>query len=160
MKKITYDISSYSNFGVVKFGASMSEVRAAVASPYSYFQKSLDEYTPTDAFDELGFHVHYDKQDKCLFLETFEPMTVSYQHKMLTNKRFGDLKPWLATLTDNLKIEDGSVNMRDLGFGFSLSYDQKAADYTDNSIIKSVFAYSKDYLPELDRLEEYMASLK
>ncbi len=58
-------IGPYIGINNIKFGMKRAEVRKALNLMPREFFKISDSDVPTDAYDEIGIHVYYDKSDIC-----------------------------------------------------------------------------------------------
>ena len=80
-------IRSYDGVGPVRLGMGFTAVRFALRSRVETFMKTPDSERPTDAFDELGVHVYYDRDGDCEAVELASPATPTFHDRPLAPRQ-------------------------------------------------------------------------
>lgn len=110
-------IEPHVGVGPLRFGMTRTEARATVARPCTAFQKGDGPREPTDAFDELLLHVHYDNDARCVFIEfgggVLRPI---FQGNDLLTRPFRGALAWFRRLDPGVELDCG-LSSRALGIG-------------------------------------------
>lgn len=64
-----FEIVPMKSVGPIAFGATRAEVRGLFGNAVEFYKGSSQN--PTDAFDEVGIHVFYDANGRCVGIEFF-----------------------------------------------------------------------------------------
>ncbi len=81
---MTWEIKPYISVGPILFGQPRSAIRQVLGGKYDTFEK-VPGAVPADAYDHLGVHAYYDKQDRLCLVELFEPASVTFSSLELLN---------------------------------------------------------------------------
>lgn len=138
---IQFKIRPYEGVGSVSFGMSRSEVRRKLESSVEAFRKSSLSKTDADAFDALGIHVHYKESDDCEAVELASPSEPLFQGRQLVGKPFDELRDWLASLDENLEVDESGLTSYKHGIGLFAPF---AAD-SPSEPVESVIVFEKGY---------------
>jgi len=113
-----FDVKPRSGVGMLRFGMTMDEVRAAIALPFDSFYKSADSALPTDSFLE-----------------------VSLQNVKLLNAPYVKVKSFLGGLDKQLEEDESGLMSRNLGISiYAPSHRQ-----SPNTPVESVFVFEDGY---------------
>jgi hypothetical protein len=143
-----FNIVPFQSVGPIEFGASPEAVRNVIDSPLKSFVKGAlsDMPTPTDAFDEIGVHVYYDKLNRCEAVEFFSPTVLLFQEQVLVDKPYREIVKWLASIDTNIVYDDSGLEARSLGIGlYAPSFDENERP---DELVESVIVVSKGYWPD------------
>ena len=135
-----FDINPYVGIGPITFALLRAEVRERLAAPVELFMKGPTSISPTDAFDSLGIHVHYDFQDRCEAVELWRS-DPTFRGRQLLKLPFTVIKSWLREIDHDLRAD--SSGLTSLTFGFGL-YAPLAVD-DDQSLVESVIVFRRGY---------------
>ncbi len=148
-EKKSFEFEPYAGVGPVKFGMTMQEARTALNLPYKSFQKSMDSYSPADAFDESAMIVFYDKDDKVNAIEIYPEMDLSHKGTKILGNDLKNVEAYFDSISDSKKADDLGHDVRSHGISFAGSGDGDP----DVKTVGYVFTYRKGYW------DEYEASL-
>jgi hypothetical protein len=143
-------ITPFKSVGPIQFGATPTEVQAAVNAPWKTFLKDLEDPSqPTDAFDSCGFHVHYEL-GKCVAIECFTPAVLFFQGRQLTGQPYREIKAWLESIDPHLKASDSGIQSRSLGI------ELYAPNYSElerpDEVVEGIMVVDRDYFEKTDAL--------
>ena len=93
-----WEIVPYVGVGPIQFGQTRSQVRSLLGGNVSVFRKGPSASTETDAFNELGLHLHYDAQDRLECIEAWGPCPIYYKDVALLNVGVQEVLARLAGL--------------------------------------------------------------
>jgi len=110
-----FDVTPRSGVGVLRFGMTTDEVRAAMAVPNESFYKSADSAFPTDSFLEDAVHVFYRQPGVCEAVEFYSPSRVYLQRVNLLNEPYENVKRFLGGLDKQLEEDEYGLTSRNLG---------------------------------------------
>lgn len=127
--------------GPVVLGQNREQVRIAAKSPVSPFRKTPDSTGLTDAFDELGFHVFYDPNDRCVAVELWEESDPVFDDVHFFSMSPKEAALWLSQLDSDMSSDSVSATSNKLG----ISLYSEAGINSDNAILDSVLVFSDDY---------------
>jgi hypothetical protein len=139
------NIVPFQSVGSLRFGASPEIIRSVFNSPLKSFTKGAisDMPTPTDAFDEDGVHVYYDKLNRCEAIEFYSPALLTFQGKLLVNQPYKEISEWLSSVDDNIVYDDSGLEARSLGIGlYAPNFDENERP---DELVESVIVVSKGY---------------
>ena len=114
-----FDVKPRSGVGMLRFGMTMDEVRAAIALPFDSFYKSADSALPTDSFLEDAVHVFYRQPGVCEAIEFYSPSNVSLQKVKLLNEPYNIVKSFLVELDKHLEEDESGLISKALGISIS-----------------------------------------
>jgi hypothetical protein len=72
------DIVPFVSIGDLCFGESRMDIRGRLGHKHQSFKKDVGE-NETDAYDGLGLHLYYDRNDRLEFVEAFRPANPTFQ---------------------------------------------------------------------------------
>ena len=104
-----FDVKPRSGVGVLRFGMTTDEVRAAIALPFDSFYKSANSALPTDSFLEDAVHVFYRQPGVCEAIEFYSPSKVSLQNVKLLNAPYLKVKSFLGGLDKQLEEDESGL---------------------------------------------------
>ena len=148
-KKKTFEFEPYVGIGPLKFGMTMAEARSAVGLSYKSFQKSMDSYSPADAFDDSAMIVFYDKNDKVDAIEIYPEMDLTHNGTTILGNDLKKVEDYFDSISTDKKADDLGHDYRSLGISFAGTGDGDP----DARNVGYVFIYRKGYW------DEYEASL-
>jgi hypothetical protein len=105
-----------------------------LGSAFESFVKGEGE-NETDAYDDLGFHLYYDIQDRLEFIESFEPAILTVRTVILSERNVQELNRELALLGFSAEVTDVGFRYPDAGIAFTVS----------DNVVESVAAHRKGY---------------
>jgi hypothetical protein len=111
------NIIPYIGVGPIRFGMSRNEVRQMVGHPAKPFLKGPDAIIPTDAFDDIGLHVFYKKDDTCEAIEMFLAADPTFEGKHLIERPFDRVLDWLQKFDDSLDVDNTGATSKKCGIG-------------------------------------------
>lgn len=132
-----WDIAPYEGVGPIRFGMTRSQVQSLLGGSVSTFRKGPYASTDTDAYDQLGLHLHYDKGDRLECIEAWGPCPIYYQGASLLNANIQAVLERLAALGLSSRYDDGYF-FDDAGFAL----------YAPDDVVKAVTVYPKGYYDE------------
>jgi hypothetical protein len=132
-----WDIAPYEGTGPLRFGMTRSQVRSLLRGSVSTFRKGPYASTDTDAYDELGLHLHYDKGDRLECIEAWGPCPIYYQRASLLNANTQEVLERLAGLGLSSRYDDGYF-LDDAGFAL----------YAPDDVVEAVTVYPRGYYDE------------
>lgn len=127
--------------GPVVFGQNREQVRVAAKSPVTPFWKTPESTVQTDAFDELGFHVYYDENDRCVAVEMWEE-----SDPVLDDVHFFSMTPkmassWLSQMDPNMTSDSVSATSNKI----CISIYSDAGINSENEKLDSVIVFVDGY---------------
>jgi hypothetical protein len=151
-KLTQYTIYPYEGVGPIRFGMTPAQVHEKLGEPDDTFMKGAESPDfPTDAYDDLGFHVFYGESGRCRFVEFFENGSASptFQGQALIGRPFGELKSWLQSLKTDVQHYDSGLIF--LKFGISLySQDYYLPHRDPGCLVEAVGISSSSDIDETD----------
>ncbi len=135
------DIRPYDGVGPLKLGMGIDAVRFALRSHVESFTKTPDSERPADAFDDLGMHVHYDRDGICEAIELASPAAPALHGRPLVGIPFSEVRDWLSSLDETLELEDEGLTASGLGIGV---YAPDALE-DSNAPVESVIVFRRNY---------------
>lgn len=136
-----FDVIPRSGVGVLRFGMTADEVRAAMALPFHSFYKSAGSALPTDSFLEDAIHVFYRQPGVCEAIEFYSPSNVSLQNVKLLNAPYENVKSFLRGLDKQLEEDDSGLVSRTLGISIGAPSHREFP----NAPTESVFVFEDGY---------------
>jgi hypothetical protein len=137
-----FEITPYVGVGPIALGMTRSEVRRRLEAPVEPFMKSQTGAAPTDAFDTLGIHAHYDSDERCEAVEFGRLLTrPTFRGQQLLGQPFAEIHAWLQTIDPD--VDSDSSGLTSLTFGFGL-YAPSALD-DPQSPIEGVIVFKRGY---------------
>lgn len=139
-----FHIQSFQNAGPVKLRMPRDEVRKILASqPISLASKARST-TPSDIFQKLGVHVHYDEDALCEAIELFAPAAPIFQGQYLFNKPFKHLEQWIMAQDQSAQFDGSGIESNKLGIGiYAPAGQEKPYDPPEGVIIFEKGYYDK-----------------
>lgn len=115
---LEFPIVPFEGAGPIRFGMAPTAVREALASPVEEFDKYGWQH-PSDAFDELGIHVHYSPTGHCATVEfgMRDRANPTYQGRELLDELAEEVVRWASEVDGDLKIDDDGFDSPALGIG-------------------------------------------
>jgi hypothetical protein len=137
---LNFELVPYTGIGPLRFGATRAEVRRTLGVPVEAFQKTPTAAALTDAFDDLGVHVHYDAADRCEAVELGGPRAApSFEGKALLRMRREEARSWLAGRDPELRVSTTDLTSLKYGVALHTSSDEPEAR------VKSVLVFRRGY---------------
>jgi hypothetical protein len=140
--KMRFTILPYQGAGALRFGMTVAEIRKQLhpnaATP---FQKSPSSSHPTDAFDELGANVYYQKDGRCEAIEFAEPAIPLFEKSKLIGVPFSKVAKLLRSLDDKLEIDESGLTSYKLGLAIYCPGHQEKP----SMIVHGVFVFERGY---------------
>ena len=103
----SWNVIAFSGVGPLHFGCTRSEVRSVLGGDPALFRKGANAPSETDAYDELGFHLHYDLEDRLECIEAFGSCSISFRNVPLLQVPLGQVIDELAKLGLTYRYDDG-----------------------------------------------------
>jgi hypothetical protein len=136
------EIAPHVGVGPITFGMTRAEVRRQVAAPATTFVKGPDNAVPTDAFDSLGIHVHYDSEDRCEAVEFGGSSAIpTFRDEPLLGQPVGRMERWLRAIDPEVRSDRSGLTSLTFGFGF---YAPRAFD-EPGSPVEGVIVFRRGY---------------
>ena len=137
-----FEITPYVGVGPITFGMTRAEVRRRIAAPVEPFLKTPDSAVPTDAFDPMGIHVHYDSENQCEAVEFGLLSTIpTFRDQPLLGQRFARIERWLRAIDPDVRSDSSGLTSRTFGFGL---YAPSASD-DPQSPVEGVIVFRRGY---------------
>jgi hypothetical protein len=136
-----FDVKPRSGVGMLRFGMTTDEVRAAIALPFDSFYKSANSALPTDSFLEDAVHVFYRQPGVCEAIEFYSPSNVSLQNVKLLNAPYLKVKSFLGGLDKQLEEDESGLMSRNLGISIYAPSHRESP----NTPVESVFVFEDGY---------------
>jgi hypothetical protein len=114
-KPKNFEYSPKKALGAVAFDMTMEAARSALGLTPKPFQKTLDAYSPTDAFDDSSIMISYDKNDRLQAIEVCPPHQVSVQGIELMGKPIKGTVEQLAKIAPYTITAEQDYDFRTLG---------------------------------------------
>lgn len=134
----------------IEFGATPEEIRSALNYPWRTFLRDVsapDE--PTDAFDEIGLHVHY-VAGRCEAVDCFAPAKLILQDKQILGEPYKVIKGQLESMDSNIHAYDSGIRARTLCV--SLYAPNFSETENPDAPVSAVLVGSKEYFDKEDAL--------
>jgi glutaredoxin-related protein len=144
-RKINFDFIPNERLGNIKFGNTMAEARAAVGIPYKAFQKSMDHYSPADAFDDSSFTVFYDKNDTVEAIEIYKEAQIKWNDFEIIGSAIVEVEKKMNSLADDVKNEDNFFVSRKLGLMISGNGDGNPTETNVGYVLVHRLGYWDEY---------------
>ena len=131
----TYQIVPFEGVADLRFGLPRSTVQALLGGNFRTFREGADESVAVDSYDETGFHLVYDADDRLEFIEMFFPAMPMYDGVSLLE---GDLEDVLTQLSNQgyrYRLGPEGYNFPDLGLVL----------YAPDESIEGVSVYRRGY---------------
>lgn len=125
--------------GPIVLGQNREEVRVAAKSPVSPFRKTPESTVLTDAFDELGFHVFYDKKDRCVAVELWEESDPVLDDVHIFAMSPKEATTWLSQRDPDMSSDNVSATSYNVG----ISIYSEAGINSENEMLDSVLVFSE-----------------
>ena len=135
-----FPIKSYKGVGQLKLGMKRERIRSLLGK-FTSFMKAPTDKIPTDAFDDDGIHIYYQKPDKCEAIELFQPASPTFRGRRLIGRPYKEVKHWIVTIDPNLREDGAGFVSETLGFGV---YSSSAVKEPENPI-ESVIVFRRGY---------------
>lgn len=132
------EIRSRTGIGPIRLGMTREEVRRALGVPFTGFWKAPSSEAPTDAFDEIPVHVHYDISYRCEAVEVADPGAATFLGEELLGRPFEEVLAWLRGLDPDLEVDADGLTSRELGLGLYAPGNNKETGIPVEAVI--VFA--------------------
>ena len=130
----------FQSVGAIELGKSPEIIRSVINSPWRSFLKGS---TPTDAFEDAGIYVYYDKSNKSEAIEFFTPASLTFQGKVLVDKPYKEIRDWLASIDSNIIHNDSGIEARSLGIGlYAPSFDENERP---DELVEAIIVVCKGY---------------
>jgi len=137
-----FEVFPYAGVGPIEFGMVRADVRQRLAAPPESFTKAPGSASPTDAFDTLGIHVHYDSDDRCEAVEFGRRLVApTFRGQPLLGRAWAEIERWLRAIDPYLASD--STGLTSLTFGFGL-YAPSARD-SPHSEVEGVIVFRRGY---------------
>ena len=111
-----FEIQSYVGAGSIQLGMPISKVRGLMGTA-TPFRKSSDSKYPTDAFDDVGIHVHYDDTGAAEAIEFMSPSTPVLEKEWILGRPFSELRTWIAGKDPDVQVDGSGLTSLLLGIG-------------------------------------------
>jgi hypothetical protein len=134
MKEAAMEVIPFISIGLLTFGDSRQVAREKLASMFSTFAKVAGA-NETDAFDELGLHLYYDRAGQLEFVEAFAPANVVFRGVSFLGRD-------LESVTSDMKALGFDPTGTDVGIDFP---DAGVALTAPSGIIEGAAAHRKGY---------------
>jgi|SRR5579864_1340719 len=131
------EISSFESVGSLRFGDLRQDIRKRLVGNYVTFKKDVGE-NDTDAYNELGLHLYYNKQDRLEFVEIFEPAQPQFRGILFIGRDVSDVSNDLKKLGFSTESDEVGLNCPEAGIGLTAS----------DGIIEGVAVFRKGYYDE------------
>lgn len=116
-KVVEYPIDPYVGVGPIRLGMTVDEVRAAVGGVAHQFHKGSKAKWDTDAFDDLGLHVHYRDPGVCEAVELWGATMPTWNGRPLLSRPFQEVHDLLKAYDPALQVEVTGLTSLVLGIG-------------------------------------------
>jgi len=128
-------ITPYVSAGIIALGDVRETVRAKLMVPYESFYKTGSSKVETDAFDEIGVHVYYDKDYRVEVVELFEPAVPMFKNTNLLGTPYSQLLELFSTIDGNLGENDSGLTSYEQGIGLYAPYKEDEPNLNCEGII-------------------------
>ncbi|MEN8694143.1 MAG: hypothetical protein ABF334_05005 [Akkermansiaceae bacterium] len=109
------EIIPFTGFVGAQFGQLRSKVRQTLGSGFSSFKKTPFSETETDAYDNLGIHLFYNKDDRLEFIEAFPPAQVHFKGIEFINQNIDAVIGEMKQFCSDYRFEEPSYFFDDYG---------------------------------------------
>ena len=82
-----WEIHPYTGVGALQFGLDRARARSLLGSNYSVFRRGPYATNDTDAFDDLGLYLEYDRNERLDCIEAVGECPISYKGITLLNSK-------------------------------------------------------------------------
>lgn len=136
------DVLSYRGLGPIQFGMSRKDVRNLLGENYRASTMSFGGETDiSDHFMFEGILIFYDKDDRCIAIQVYEPSQVTMNGHVLVGIAFDEVRDWFAQLDPDFQDEDTGLMSKK--FGISLFTED--ARRCPHEKVLHVFAFNRGY---------------
>jgi hypothetical protein len=139
-----FEVMPRGGVGILRFGMSIDEVRAAMALPVDPIPKS-DSGIPTDAFLEHGVHVFYRQPGVCQAVEIYPPLRVLLHGVNLLREPYEKVKSFLKGLDAHLEEDNSGLTAKGLGIGIHAPWHTELPNAPTESVIVFEDGYYEFY---------------
>lgn len=109
------EIEPYVGVGPVRLGMTVEQVRASVGAEFDTFRKTPMSEMETDAFDSVGFHVHYKLPGVCKSVEVMTPADPTFKGQKLLGQPFNKILKWFKQFDPAVEPDDAGLVSREFG---------------------------------------------
>lgn len=109
------EIRSHVGIGPLRFGMLVDEIRRNVPFLAETFVKGPDSTHPTDAFDELGIHVYYRADGRCVAIEVGAPGSPTLFGKKIIGAPFKVVEHVVRGLDAEVEVDESGLTSLALG---------------------------------------------
>ncbi len=88
---IQWQVVPFVGMNELKFGMARAQVRAMLPSSFKSFRKGPAAFNDTDSYEELGFHLYYDRNDNLEFIEAFSPCDIRFEGMRFLGRTLADV---------------------------------------------------------------------
>jgi hypothetical protein len=129
------EVTPFISVGSLRFGATREDIRAQLGARFESFKKSPNS-NETDAYDELGLHLYYDRDNRLEYVEAFEPAEPEYAGIVFVGRAFEDVRNDLTEAGYACSFMDAaSVKCDDAGIAL----------YISDGIVEGAGVYRRGY---------------
>lgn len=108
------EIEPHVGFGPVRLGMTIAQVRESLGVEFKTYRKGLSEMD-TDAFDSVGFYIHYREPGVCKGIELASPAAPTFKGRKLLGQPFNRVLKWFRQLDPSAEPGGAGVVSHELG---------------------------------------------
>ncbi|XHF34254.1 hypothetical protein OXH62_04695 [Pseudomonas chlororaphis] len=115
---IDFHLLGPGDLGLIRAGITRDDSRSALKSPFDAFLKSTDSTVPTDAYDDLGLHVYFDKALMVVGVEFLKWAQFTWCGQRLAGEEVLVVQQFLTEQGEFLVFTNSGFNVDRLGLRF------------------------------------------
>jgi len=131
-------IVPFLSIGDLRFGEFRENVRSRLGGKHQAFKKA-GGLSETDAYDDLGFHLYYDTEERLEYVETFSPANATFEGIEMLGRSSEEVVEDLSKAGHSCSFMD-SVSLNCDSAGITL--------YVPDSVVQAVGAYRQGYFDD------------
>ena len=143
---MTFKIEPYKSVGPIKFGMSRPEIRDVLQIEPKPFRKTLSSLIASDAYDDIGVHVHFDESGGCCAVELAAPANPTFRGQSLLGQPLSTLRRQFEEVDDTLEVDETGFTSHKFGIGLFAPF----AEDSPEDPVEGVIVFKRGYYREID----------
>lgn len=120
------EIRPHEGAGSIQFGMTRNDVCIRLHLAPRRFKRSPGAKNETDAFDDEGIYVEYDKSDICEAIEIARPAVPILLGRNILEEPFSDLRDWFLNIDLEAQVDEAGLTSPRFGVGLYAPSAQKS----------------------------------
>jgi len=136
-----FELIPNKGIGNISLNSSRDQVNKSLKTKATVFKKTKNSENTTDAFDDIGVHVYYDKNNKVKAIEAFSESRVILDKKYIFKTPAKDVYQKIKKIDPDAK-DDDQTTLTSKKLGLSIF---SSNGFASENNIDSVLVFRKDY---------------